>query len=310
MTKLKQIAAVLGSTMAFVSAGAQAALVTDQWTFKLQGVDGLDAPLVVSNVDEITFAGIAHAQTFTANPAPSVGDIGRTDGLLAATSYTISNSQGQGPSPFLNVGYEMTMTFSLASRTWATNGINSNFTHIVNPAVADGLLHIYVDNLGVLDTGGDAGTVVQANKGTGNGYSDGVEILTFKLVAGGGGVFTGATYDGSDDATFVLTYALGGVVFDKDGNDLATKLGTSILVTDSNFDADANNDGTPDVAAPTSGVLGSCPAGGCNLTNFYALEDGSSGFLTQKVPEPSSMLLLGGGLLGLAGLSRRKALRA
>ncbi len=308
MASFKKIAVVVGAALGVVASGAQASLVTDQWTFKLQGVDGLDAPLVVNNVDEITFAGIAHAQTFTTNARPGVGDVGRTDGLLAATTYTIGGSQALGPSTYLGVGYEMTMTFSVASYTYAASGINSNFTHIVNPTIADGLLHIYIDNLGVLDSNGDFGTAVKANKVTGNGYSDGVEILTFKLVPGGGGVFTGATYDGSDDATFELTYALPGVVFDKDGKDVSTKLGTSVLVTDSNFDADSNNDGTPDVAAPTSGVLGSCPAGGCNLTNFYALEDGSSGF-ANKVPEPSSMLLLGGGMLGLAGLSRRKSAR-
>jgi hypothetical protein len=43
-----------------------------------------------------------------------------------------------------------------------------------------------------------------------------------------------------------------------------------------------------------------CPAGSQNCTSSL------SGFATNKVPEPTSMLLLGSGLLGLALYSRRK----
>ena len=193
----------------------------------------------------------------------------------------------------LGVNYEMTFDFSIDAVN--VNSPFLDFVHIapdVPGATTDGLLEIYIDNF--------AKGRVLANQVTGDGYTDGVKIATFQVVSGDGGVFTPATFDGSDDATFVLISALPGVILDSDGNDIGLP-GALLGLTDSNFDGDPENKGFFSVPAPTNGILGN---GGGSAIDFYAEEDGSSRIAA--IPEPGTLALFGGALLGMVGLRRRK----
>jgi len=283
-----------------VSVPVRATVILDSWTMNLSGVDGLVDPTIITDIQQIAYYGIAHSQTTdtNANGLPDAGEYGTTDGLLTTTQLIDSNGAIILPGVSgIGVNYEMTFDFSVDSFGVdpATHG-GLTFQHLA-PSVAgtttDGLMDIWID------------TSIDSATGTGAGYTDGEKIATFRVVSGDGGTFTPGTYDGNDDATFELIWAMSGVFFDGNGNDIGEyQVGDPLVlitITDSNFDGDPNDLGSFSVPNPTAnpGFL----ASGTPI-DFNALEDGSARL--GVIPEPATMLLLGSGLIGLGVFGRRK----
>lgn len=304
--RISKIASAVAATLLCGVGSAQAALIVDDWTLNLTGVDGL-AATVVNDINWITFSGIANAQHVidasggTPDAIIEVGDIGRAQGLLdSQLFYRADGSKILGGTSGLGNTYEMTFTFDVLNVTTILTGPDQNFTHLgldshaaaYSAANSTGLLNIYIDAFA------NGGTL--ANQGTGAGYNDGVLIATFAVLFGNGGVFNAITYNGSDDATFELVWARDNTILSGPGGvDIAVD-GEMLAMTSTQFDADANNDGTREVVCPSGTNWGST-----GPTNFCALEDGRA-YLA--VPEPASLALLGLGLVGL-GLNRRRALK-
>lgn len=285
-----------------VSAPANAVIIVNDWTLNLNGIDGITES--VSNISQITFVGIVHAQLrdTNGNGQTDVGEFSFTDGLLAATSFVDTWGSiilGTG----LNNTYQITFDFSADTYNWFIDPVTGavHFSHVAPTdanAVTDGLLDIWVD--------GPAGGVTSASINTGAGYTDGVKIATFVIQTGDGGVFSPATFDGSDDATFKLVWAYPGVILDSDGNDMASDPSKVLFaLTDSNFDADPTH--TPNIGftIPTPTLWPFPNKGAGTPASFFAQEDGSAR-IGVRVPEPSTLLLLGAGLLGIGVLRRRQ----
>lgn len=298
-SNVRKIVSAVAVAATMGAGSASAAIVVDDWTLNLSGIDGLVNPTVITGIDQIQFTGVAHSEQVTDAPGGGglgqidVGDISRTRGLLSATSF-----QGNGGvilGTGLNNDYEMTFKFDVGGQTTIVNGTNSEFTHILGGG-ATGLLEIWI--------GAAAAGNLNSNQVTGNGYMDGQQIATFAVLPGNGGVFSALNLNGSDDATFALQSAMAGVFFDKNGADLSTLLGSTLLVTASQFDADQNNDGSIDVNCPTNGLIGGGAAAASTFTNFCAQEDGRASLMTVAEPGTLAALGLGIGVLGLFG--RRK----
>jgi len=280
---------------------AQAAIVLNDWTLDLSVVNA--ALPTVQNISELTFTGIAHAVTANeGGPAGPVGDTGVTDGLLSITSF-VDTGGGIIGGTNLNNTYEITADFSVDATVVSVDPVTGTqtFAHLAT-GISDGLLDIFVD---------DQAGCCNSSKGSGLGYVDGTKIATFRIVTGeGGGSFTPLSLDGSDDATFELIFALPGVFLDSGG--VALALGTTLGITDSNFDADPDNNGVADTTfTPGDATVGFNDWTAClnNLTqpsDFCAFEDGSFTIAEEAIPEPSLLALMGAGLLGMAGIRRRK----
>lgn len=304
-----------------ISSPVGASILLDDWTLDLNGVDGITGVDVVTDIGQITFNGIGHQQLTALNPDGSAD--GFVDGLLTATDYIdtggaiisqLNPRYGEPvPNGFytgLNDIYQMNFDFSV-DITGTSNNLVSTFTH-PEPFYADGVLDIWVD--------GPADTFTIATNSTGAGFQDGVKIASFLIVPGEGGTFSYSTYDGSDDALFVLQWALPNILFDADGNDLSiAPYGEDKLLvsTDSNFDASPNAALEPGYTIG-GGVPNTYPTIQDNWTantgflangfgtdeSFYVEEDGSARL--QVVPEPSTFILLGAGLLGLGVIGRKR----
>lgn len=300
-----------------IATPAQAFIIIDDWTLNLDAItDAIDPNYntaldgEITDINQISYNGIAWSQTDdeNGNGLIDVGEIGQTDGLLSSISY-LTTSGGQSVWTDGNTAFELTFDFSLnAVQTVAATATTAGvYEHLAaGTGTADGILDIYLD------------ITPDATQLTGEGYTDGLLIASFEVLAGYGGTFLPATGDGADDGTFELISAIAGIFEDADGNDLTATIGTdnvaTIAITDSNFDADADNNGVFDsiYGAGADEIYGTAddifsPTDPQTGLNFVANEDGSAGMGTNVIPEPTTMVLFGFGLLGIAGIGRRKS---
>ncbi len=307
--------ALVASGMVFGATGAQAAFELQNWRFDAGGIDGLanDAAYNSESVDSWTFNAFFLQQLVNdTGPAGfSIGDQGTVDGRGVITAINDA-SVGIISPPQLNQtvqingldGYEITFDFAVDYQITDVDAQDVNFTHIA-ATNANGLLNIYIDNLG------DAS---KCNAATGSGCTDGTLVGTFQVVPGGGGNFNASTISGTDDATFEAIFLEDGVWYNEDGIDLACNdavvgeecNGNPLGMTDSNIDSDPDGNGNLDTTSTE--FVEECGVG-VEQSPFSScgFEDGS--FVLAAVPEPGTLAVFSLGLValgGFAGLRRHK----
>ena len=282
-----------------VSTSAQALVIFNDWSLNLDAVGEPGVTGQIDNINQILFDGIAYSQTddTNGNSTPDIGEIGATDGYLA--SYLYTETPGQPAPTIESWGFEMTFDFSTNS-VGIDPATGSSFEHLAagttisNASLQrDGILDIYVDN------------TPDADINTGTGFTNGTLIAKLAYMQGLGGLFSPGTLDGHDDGTYQLIWALDNVLLDSNGNDLQDGIGTStytIAITDTNFDGDDDENNTFD---STYGSSVWTP-GTQSAVNFVASLNGSSSLGVAPIPEATTMLLFGFGLLGIAGINRKQ----
>ena len=178
---------------------AQAALLVDNWTLDANAIAGEGLSFSISGINSITYHAVAHAVSTDANSdgIPDIGDSFNTTGYGYATGFF-----GSGGSPLNNyllnqtspAGWELTFAWT-AGGTFIppSAGSDRDFTH-----TATGSIAFYAENL-------TSGT--QANFNNAASFTGGTKIAQFDLLAGEGGVLHLATFDGADDANFLIDMA-------------------------------------------------------------------------------------------------------
>jgi len=279
------------------NAGAASIGLSD-WQFNPSGaIAGL--PSTFFPIDEITLVGTAYIDN---DGLPLPGVAFTEYGAFAATGFQNNGA----PLPVLTTGlglnYQLTAVFTASGVNTAYSGTTADFSF--TPGA--GTLSLYIDT--VFDYG-DASAGAPFF-----GADNGTQIAQMTVRTGKGSLdfSTPTGPDGNVDISFDLSgagdFLMANVWFDKNGVDLSTYASNTIVgLTDSN-----NN--ILDPSDPNDLLdLGNFPAevpeliGGplvLGTGDTFTRTDGS--FNPGIVPEPNTMALLGLGLLGLAGVIRRR----
>ncbi len=282
---------------------ASAISYLQDWNIDTAGTGLANGATVIDIWDLFNISGVGYAEIYGVNINPNNGPIDLTGTFSNWGVWRASSSDYVGES-FPDINGDNTNDFEL------TGIYKFGGDAVLGGALTfkTGTLDIYLDNLTNVNYGtiNDDGTIYGAN--------DGLKIASFDLLYGTGNVSnTGEINLTNDNVNIAYSsfYLRPGYWVDASGKDLSTLNSINWLLGFSNTTAVTNpaQQGIIDELYTAYALLDGATQG----PNFsppqavYMVNNGE--FKIAVVPEPATMLLFGVGLLGLAGVSRKRLIK-
>jgi hypothetical protein len=272
--KNKLMGIILGLFLVLMVTGSASAYGLNDWYFDFDGAGGNAATQINEYLDI---------------SSPNLVDTTMTSATtfdFKNYGFVVSRSYDDGPANPTN----LTAVYTFSGSAELGGAINFD----------SGTLALYLD-----DFGSSYATASDSDSSF-YGANDGTPIATFDLVSGSGAILTDGLPNGTFSINYEATNITAGYFFMPDGTtDLSTLDPITLTMGFTTTNASA-------VGNPTDGLVSELMdyAGLTDVpendppTDFWLASGGQ--FRINVVPEPTTMILFGVGLLGIAGITRKK----